>query len=473
MKDYKIAPRYEAEKEIKKWNGYIRVSIGYREPDDFIALLKKGHVMVQILFDKEKKVITELKSYINDQPDEVMGGYKGTRKYLKRERVFCETIRPRYAWHETSEYTGAATTDIEIQSRIFEILSFSKGEVTVPEHALENEHERYLLYCSKEKGDAEDFKGALGLDFIREWMKEQGYYIERRRMHPGYFDIREDAVRRLREGKENRCEALFRVVRNLLLLWEKVRTNGNAWFAHVTGSYPEEPEQELRELNKELGCGQKEAGFLRSLLFVIQDVEESPAWAAEALTEKYTDYMGWKWEEETGTPAMCMYLYIRGIWMIREGAGREELKLFCRSLIPYGWREQYDGMMEEIEKAEESQKQKEIQDKFIQVTKSPRKWRNPEARGTVAALDRRILEMGIEELQRIVMQDIDSRTLVTCMYGLCQEACEKLIDNSSERYQKFLLETLYESAKPKEAEICREAERVLAWIQGWKEGEEE
>ena len=36
----------------------------------------------------------------------------------------------------------------------------------------------YEFYISTDKGDIENFGGSMEVDFVTEWMEEQGYYIE-------------------------------------------------------------------------------------------------------------------------------------------------------------------------------------------------------------------------------------------------------------------------------------------------------
>lgn len=108
----------------------------------------------------------------------------------------------------------------------------------------------------------------------------------------------------------------------------------------------------------------------------------------------------------------------------------------------------------------------DIEEKFWQIISSPRRWEHSETAAAVSSLEKWILESSVEEVQRTLIRDIGSTSMVNCMHGLGDAACRKIVDNASKRYRLVLMRELCESANPEEAVVCQEVQQVLEWIAG-------
>ena len=113
--------------------------------------LKVGQIIIQILVDEDNQQIAELISYANDK--ECKSYYRNITDSDEQLRtcVITETLEPYYAFKDKKYYSGE---------------SFKDDDVTM----------HYEFYISIEKGDIANFGGCLEIDFVTEWMEEQGYY---------------------------------------------------------------------------------------------------------------------------------------------------------------------------------------------------------------------------------------------------------------------------------------------------------
>ena len=149
--------------------------------------LKAGFVIIQILVNDDKEEIENLTSYANDK--ECKSYYRSltdTDEQLKRS-VIVEELEPYYAFKDKTNDKSAASIDIETDNQNvidFNILkddfsAFEKkdydGEKFIDDDGM---LKHYEFYISIGRGDIANFGGSMEIDFVTEWMQEQGYFQE-------------------------------------------------------------------------------------------------------------------------------------------------------------------------------------------------------------------------------------------------------------------------------------------------------
>lgn len=147
--------------------------------------LRDGHVIIQILVNEDKKEIDELISYANDK--ECKSYYRSltdSDEQLKTS-VISEMLEPYYKFKDSEESENEEMCDIDIETdsqNVIDFSTFKKDFRSMEEYysekrsQIEGNNIHYEFYESIEKGNIGDFGGHLEIDFITEWMAEQGYY---------------------------------------------------------------------------------------------------------------------------------------------------------------------------------------------------------------------------------------------------------------------------------------------------------
>lgn len=165
MKDYKKIPF----SEIDNIASYLEEK------------LKDGHIIIQVRVNETNKEIDELISYAND--NECKSYYQSlsdSDEQLKTS-IISEMLEPYYGFKD-SENVEASDIDIETDSQnIIDFNTFNKDFKAMEEYysgkssCVEGNNIRYEFYISIDKGDIENFGGCMEVEFITEWMIEQGY----------------------------------------------------------------------------------------------------------------------------------------------------------------------------------------------------------------------------------------------------------------------------------------------------------
>lgn len=162
--------------------------------------LKAGFVIIQILVNDDKEEIENLTSYANDK--ECKSYYRSltdTDEQLKRS-VIVEELEPYYAFKDKTNDKSAASIDIETDNQNvidFNILkddfsAFEKqdydGEKFIDDDGM---LKHYEFYISIGKGDIANFGGSMEIDFVTEWMQEQGYMTnnENGKVEQPFFEV--------------------------------------------------------------------------------------------------------------------------------------------------------------------------------------------------------------------------------------------------------------------------------------------
>lgn len=148
--------------------------------------LKAGHIIIQILVNEDKKEIDELISYANDKKCESYYRSLTDSDEQLQTCVISECMEPYYAFKD--EKRKAGTCDIDIDADLQDVIDFYefKKDIKAMEKYYSGESFQwkdyddsschYEFYISLEKGDIANFGGCLEIDFVTEWMEEQGYY---------------------------------------------------------------------------------------------------------------------------------------------------------------------------------------------------------------------------------------------------------------------------------------------------------
>lgn len=148
--------------------------------------LKAGHIIIQILVNEDQKEIDELISYAND---------KGCESYYRnicdsdeqlRNCVITESLEPYYAFRDDKREERVCCCDIDIETDSQNIVDFQsvKEDFSNREKEFYNgisfQYDGEIMHCefyiSNDIGDIANFGGNMEIEFVTEWMKEQGYY---------------------------------------------------------------------------------------------------------------------------------------------------------------------------------------------------------------------------------------------------------------------------------------------------------
>jgi len=143
--------------------------------------LKAGYVIVQILVNESLKQIDDLTSYANDKECKSYYCNLTDSDEQLRECVITEHIDPYYSFKDGM---NKCYEDIDINKDNQNVMDFNtfKADFKDMEKYYDGEDipyygkAHYEFYISTEKGDIENFGGCMEVEFITEWMTEQGYY---------------------------------------------------------------------------------------------------------------------------------------------------------------------------------------------------------------------------------------------------------------------------------------------------------
>lgn len=147
--------------------------------------LRDGHVIIQILVNEDKKEIDELISYANDKDCKSYFQCLADSDEQLKTSVISEMLEPYYAFKdkEKSENEGICDIDIDTDNQnVIDFDTFKKDFREMREYYsgesihIDNDSVHYEFFVSDEKGNMGDFGGCLEIEFVAEWMTEQGYY---------------------------------------------------------------------------------------------------------------------------------------------------------------------------------------------------------------------------------------------------------------------------------------------------------
>lgn len=145
--------------------------------------LKLGHIIIQILVNEDQKEIDELISYANDNECKSYYCSLTDSDEQLRTSVIVERLEPYYAFKDKDSDDSTNDIDIQIDSQNvtgFNDLrkNFRDMEKIYSGKSIETDigNAHYEFYISKGKGDIANFGGNIEIEFVTEWMKEQGYY---------------------------------------------------------------------------------------------------------------------------------------------------------------------------------------------------------------------------------------------------------------------------------------------------------
>lgn len=147
--------------------------------------LKAGHVIIQILVNEDKKEIDELISYANDK--ECQSYFRSLTDSEKELGTYVieERLEPNYAFKGKNREDGICDIDIQTDSQnVIDFNTFKKQFKDMEKYYSSNSFRfeeysgnmHYEFYLSTGKGDIGNFGGCMEIDFVTEWMEEQGYY---------------------------------------------------------------------------------------------------------------------------------------------------------------------------------------------------------------------------------------------------------------------------------------------------------
>jgi len=143
--------------------------------------LKAGHVIIQILVNESLKQIDELISYANDKECKSYFCNLTDSDAQLKESVITELIEPYYAFKKGM---NKCFNDIDINEDSQNVIAFNTFKADFKD--MEKYYDggdipyygkaHYEFYISTGKGDIGNFGGCMEVEFITEWMIEQGYY---------------------------------------------------------------------------------------------------------------------------------------------------------------------------------------------------------------------------------------------------------------------------------------------------------
>lgn len=148
--------------------------------------LKAGHIIIQIRVNEDNKQIEELTSYANDKECKSFYRNLADSDEQLKTHVIEKKIEPYYSFKDNKKSNNVHCADIDIETDCQNIVDFQcvKEDFSSREKEFYNgisfqydgEIMHYEFYISLEKGDIANFGGCLEIDFVTEWMEEQGYY---------------------------------------------------------------------------------------------------------------------------------------------------------------------------------------------------------------------------------------------------------------------------------------------------------
>ena len=148
--------------------------------------LKAGHIIIQILFNDDRKEIFNLVSYANDKECQSYYWNIADSEEQLKTSVIEEDLDPYYAFKDDEKEQDVHTADIDIETDCQYIVDFQSviKDFASMEKKYYNEERfqddgvtmHYEFYISTGKGDIGNFGGSMELDFVEEWMTEHGYY---------------------------------------------------------------------------------------------------------------------------------------------------------------------------------------------------------------------------------------------------------------------------------------------------------
>ena len=170
MKNYTKIPF----SEIKNIESYVE------------KVLKAGYIIIQILVDEDNQQIAEMVSFANDK--ECKSYYRNLADSDEQLRtcVITETLEPYYAFKDKKRNERVCCCDIDIEKDCQDITDFASvvnnfASMEKKYYSGESFKEddlpmHYEFYISMYEGDIANFVGSMEIDFVTEWMTEQGYY---------------------------------------------------------------------------------------------------------------------------------------------------------------------------------------------------------------------------------------------------------------------------------------------------------
>lgn len=156
---------------------YERISHERITDEKFLDMIfDEQRILIQILVDEEKQQITELISYGCDMNAESYYSCFVKDKEELEYSIILEVLYPDY------EYTYLKDDDYKLSVDIWNdnqnVIGFGHAL-----HSIMRTGERFSdtkhfeFYTSKGKGDFGNFGGPLEVEFVEEWMLENGSYL--------------------------------------------------------------------------------------------------------------------------------------------------------------------------------------------------------------------------------------------------------------------------------------------------------
>lgn len=156
---------------------YRRISHERITDFDYVEkLLRQKKIIVRILVDEQRGVISELTSYAYDKnAQSYYTCYVKDKKVLK-DSIIIETLYPYYNFKR--EVPKKFTDPIDIWNDYQNVADYYRaiGDITRTKEFLTSTT-HFEFYVSKGVGDIDGFGGPLEVEFVEEWMIENGYYI--------------------------------------------------------------------------------------------------------------------------------------------------------------------------------------------------------------------------------------------------------------------------------------------------------
>ena len=167
---------------------YTKIPFGeIKDIESYVEkVLKAGYIIIQILVDEDNQQIAEVVSFANDK--ECKSYYRNLTDSDEQLRtcVITETLEPYYAFKDKKRNERVCCCDIDIETDCQDITDFAS--VVNNFASIEKKHYsgesfkddettmHYEYYISTDKGDVANFGGNMEIEFVTEWMEEQGYY---------------------------------------------------------------------------------------------------------------------------------------------------------------------------------------------------------------------------------------------------------------------------------------------------------
>lgn len=147
--------------------------------------LRNGHIIIQISVNEAQKEINELISYANDTECRSYYVSLTDSDEQLRTSVIDERMEPYYTFKDIERSNDLCCCDIDIETdsqNVIDFNSFKKDFKSMEEYysgksvQFDDGFVHYEFYVSIDKGDIRNFGGTLEIEFVTEWMTEQGYY---------------------------------------------------------------------------------------------------------------------------------------------------------------------------------------------------------------------------------------------------------------------------------------------------------